>query len=107
MKPQAGWSITGSGGGNQTLTKAGVPGKQHIVYGIDIGVSTTNGATIFMEIKDGSTRVWAHILAGAAASARDVTFPAGIAITPGNAVSFVISATGGNNFFDMHGITRG
>lgn len=108
MKTQYGW-LTGSlVTGATPVTKAAATGKQHILFGVSITVVAVGSGVRTLEVKDGDTIIWSMVVSSASAVGRDFLFTEGVAITPGNALSFSVSGNGtGTHTLGMHGITRG
>ncbi len=72
-----------------TATKAAASGKQHIIYAVGASFASTI-ADKTLTIKDGTTTIWQHTFS----DSLHREFPAGIAITPGAAVSAELEAAG-------------
>lgn len=94
---QAEWvvSSTGSANGAATATKAApaIATAKYVVLGVDVSFNAVVTTASTLVIKDGTNTIWtAQIPTGAAYLAR--TFIQGLAITPGNACSATIAASG-------------
>lgn len=86
----AGWvEYDAQNNATATATKAAATGKQHIVYSVH-GSFASAIANKTLTIKDGTTTIWQHTFS----NSLSVEFPAGIAITPGAAVSAELEAAG-------------
>lgn len=100
----AGWIARASAdNATATATQAAESGRQHIVYGVTAGFSGAASNKLLV-IKDGTTVVFRAYVTNQLA----IQFPRGIAITPGNACSAELAASGGAGNFgevDLHGIT--
>lgn len=71
-----------------TATHAAETGKQHVIMSCSASFSATK--TVLLQLKDDSTVIWEGYVYNSA----HVSFPQGIGITPGNACSAVLAASG-------------
>lgn len=87
-----------------TALRAAQTGKKHIVYGISVSYSVAK--TLKVILKNGSDTIATfHVY-----NQRDIIFPQGIEMTPGNACSAVLDASGTGGTIGsvvMHGETPG
>lgn len=97
-----GWTETDSqSGALATATKAAVAGKQYVLGGVSASYATTQ--TGLLQVKDGTTVIYeAYVY-----DSLDITFPEGIAITPGNSVSAELAAGSGIGKVNIHGVSFG
>lgn len=98
-----GWAVTASDtNAVTTASKAAATGKQHVVYAVSASfASTTSG--ILLQIKDDTTVIWEDYVY----DSQPFEFPKGLAITPGNACSAVLAASGGAiQKVNLHGVTQ-
>lgn len=105
MADQAGWVATDNqSNATATANKAAESGKQHIIESVDCSFSDNSVADKLLQVKDGADVAWSGYVTGS----REVTFPAGISITRGNAASAVLAAggTGVTGIVNIHGRTR-
>ena len=107
MPDQTGWIARGAGTPDGfTVTKAGVSDRQHIVYGIDVGLSEAGIALVTM--KDGTSTAWEQYVH----NGEKFPFAKGIPMTKGNAVNVTVASiatTGGSPdsivAINLHGST--
>lgn len=90
----AGWIVPASANNaTATATKA-VPaaagGKKNVVFGVDASFSAAPTAPVLLQIKDGATVIWEGYVSAPVSR----QFKRGLAITPGNACSAVLAASG-------------
>ena len=76
-----------------TATKTAVTGKSHVIYSITASLTTAvTAASVLVTLIDGVTTIWeGEITTG---QSECFTFPSGISITDGAAVSATIAAGG-------------
>lgn len=100
---QPGWVETDSAdNGIATATKAAVAGSQYVIYSVTASFTSTTAK--LLQVKDGSTVIYEEVIYDGG----NIPFPKGIAITPGNAVSAVLAASGAGaniGYVNIHGNT--
>jgi len=109
---QAGWIETDSQDNAEAAASRSAPSdttKQHVVFGAHASFSSLAGG--LLQIKDGTTVIFeiAVVRSTAVFTPTMPIFQKGIAITPGNACSAVLSASGTGGTVgkvNLHGITR-
>lgn len=109
MNRIAGWSVSSGvsgAGGQATAEKAGISGKQHVVSGISMSFNGTPGTPVYAVLADPDLTPNAVYWEGWVAQSRDVTFPDGVAVSPGAGVSLTVNGSGSlTPVCTIHGVT--